>query len=152
MRKYLSLFAIMALLISCDKDNSNSCTPDYFIFGTTYGFCGGNCTHLFKIKDGRVFPDDMEYFYGNLKFKNTSLSSSKYLLAKPLSDNFPDYLQTHTDTVLGCPDCYDQGMVYIEIKQNLKVSWWKIDTEINSLPLEIRVYIEQMKTVVMDLE
>lgn len=145
------LITILLLLSSCQKDGLDSI--EYFAFGNAYGMCQGNCTNFFLVKDNSVYPDDMDYYAGSsLKFKTEALPDEKYIRAKELIENFPGYLSKNPGKTFGCPDCADQGGIHIEIKENRQIKTWHFDTNISSLPPEIREYVKEISNVIEELK
>jgi hypothetical protein len=150
MKKIIGLVALFFILISCKKEAALNDT--YFAFGSAYNFCVGDCAHFFLISDGALYGDDMDrYSASTLKFKNIALPNDKYILAKQLLDNFSQYLNNHTDTTFGCPDCYDQGSYHLQMIKNGKFINWHIDTDTLSQPVEIRNYINDLKVLLQQL-
>lgn len=145
MSKIIYLLLILFAFNTCKKDPA--LTGDYFAFGVAHGFCINNCADFFLIKKNKLYPDDMEHFWGKLTFKNTPLPAQKYESANNLKINFPVYLRQHPDTTFGCPDCVDQGRIYIEIKEKGDIMFWNIDPSKNTQPTEIQNYIENMEEV-----
>lgn len=150
MKKVLIL-AFCISMFGCSKKISLQ-SDEYFAFGTARGFCAGNCANFYLIKNGQIFPDDMYYYHDSLTFKTTPLSNEKYLLATQLINNFPDYLKNNPNKIIGCPDCADQGRIYIEQKSNGRKYYWHIDTNVESQPGEIKEYISQLKDIVAQLQ
>ncbi len=149
--KLLPLILMISLLSFCTKDDTAG--PEYFAFGTAYGFCAGNCANFFIIRDGSLYPDEMDYYYGSdLKFRRDPLSKDKYELAKKLVDYFPQFLKKNPNKTFGCPDCADQGGIHIERKVNGEVQAWHIDTNSDSQPDEIREYIQEMTGIIQQLK
>jgi len=139
----------MLFLSFCSKDDNDI---DSFAFGTAAGECYGNCARFFLIKNNNLYPDDMDYYYNaDLKFQNEPLSVDKYNLAKSLVDDFPIYLKNNPNKTFGCPDCYDQGGVHIEINRNGDIEIWHIDMSVDSQPTEIRNYIQEMLNILEQL-
>ena len=153
--KHLAFILLVTLMFaSCKKENNgngqgcgNNNNFESFAFGTAYGECAGNCATFYSISNKKIFPDDMQYYTGQLVFKTTALTNDKYLLAKQLIDNFPAYLKNNPDQTFGCPDCHDQGGIHIETKENGIVKTWHIDNEIDKQPIQIRAYIQQLLAV-----
>ncbi len=153
MKKYILIFILILKLVSCQIDEHNKPTnTDYFIFGTGYGECIGNCSHYYSINNGKIYSDDMLAAYELMKFSNTPLSNEKYLLAKPLLDSFPQYLKNNPNITIGCPDCVDQGRIYIEFSQNGQIVHWNIDTIKSNHPKEIKDYLEKLITILDHLK
>ncbi len=107
---------------------------------------------MYLMVGDKIYPDDMNHFYGKLIFKTTPLPNSKFDLAIHLKNNFPQYLRQHPDTTFGCPDCVDQGRIYIKIKEKGKIVFWNIDPNKNTQPMEIRDYIQDMENVLEELK
>lgn len=155
MIKKLMFFSIIILLFGgCKKDPAVN--SDYFIIGSYYGECMGDCAILYKAENGKLYADNVKWFHLNvnssiLKFDDSPLSNDKFILVDKLKNNLPNYLINNPSKTFGCPDCADQGGMYIEIRQDGKVIFWNIDTGIASLPKEIKNYITQCKELLEQL-
>ena len=135
MKKMLILAAV-ALCFGCHQEPCTDPFPDtgdfeYFIFGTSYGECGGDCAKIFKLEGSQLFADDgLEYLSTEeVPFQTTGLSFEKRTLAVELSQQLPTDLLTETNGQIGCPDCRDQGTVFIKIKTGGQVQFWFIDPD-----------------------
>ena len=149
-RTLLIFFMIILISGSCEKDDLLD--VEYFAFGTAYGECIGNCAKFYMIKDNSIFPDDIDYYSGALSFSSQKLAEAKYLLAKKLVDDFPQYLVSNPNSTYGCPDCADQGGIHIEIKENNDIKLWHIDTVVANQPEDIRAYISELLGVLAEME
>lgn len=150
MKNLIGIALLMTLLISCKKETTKL-DPEYFSFGTAYGECGGNCANFFQIRDGQLFPDDMDYLVSPLVFQDEALPSDKYELAKTLLDSFPTYFLDDPNQTYGCPDCADQGGIHIEMKKNGEVIYWHIDTIDSNQPEEVQDYIAELRSILDQL-
>ena len=148
------------LICSCFLLTFNSCTEDHlaspgtdcFIFGNAYGFCAGDCAHLYQVRNNRLYADNIQsLYYDPVVFLNTPLPDSSYQMAKDLQEEMPLYLTAHPDTTIGCPDCHDQGLIYIEVRQNGVINKWQLDTDTNALPAEIRNYAQKISEILLRL-
>jgi hypothetical protein len=149
--KIVTFIVILIFSSSCTKDNLDNI--EYFSFGSAYGFCQGNCANFFIIKDGDIYPDDLDYYLGSsLKFKSEALPIEKYNLAKNLIYGFPKYLIENPNKTFGCPDCADQGGIHIEIKEKGQIKRWHFDTTILNLPAEIQKYVQEISNVIEELK
>jgi hypothetical protein len=146
---FLALFYSL-LISSCKKDNSLK-SYDYFIFGHTNRLCTGDCASFFKIQDGKIYQDTISQYRGSITFSASHLSEYKYQTAKPVLDSFPVYLLNNSDSVYGCPDCSDQGLLYIEIGQNYLSKKWFIDPYLINIPEEIRPYAQLVQDIINQL-
>jgi hypothetical protein len=162
--KKLSLFLALFIAFSffaCDDDTStpdvvkSGCPlfdgkEDYLVFGTYRGFCAGDCVSLFKITTNELFADNMTgRFDKPLSFNASALSSDKYAIAAALCAKFPLESTNAIDVTLGCPDCHDQGVVYVELKRGSVIRTWKIDPDDNAsgVPTEIRAYAKLISEI-----
>ena len=153
MKNLLITCIAFLVLASCKKEQQKGLPPgtDSFSFGFAAGFCVGDCTRFYEVTGSKIFPDDMGLLIRPLKFKTMPLDNNKYLFSKPLLENFPAYLLNNPNSTIGCPDCSDQGALYIEIKQGAVTTFWNIDTNENTQPEEIRTYMSQLRNVIDSL-
>ncbi len=149
----LLLFYILLQASSCKKSehvNGETGGEEYFAFGIAYGECQGDCAHFYCIQNGQSYADDINYFNrtdNGLQFKNTPLPDSSYKKIKLLSTALPAYLVNHTNQTFGCPDCRDQGLIYIETIINGQKVHWMIDPDESKQPAEIKSYVQQLTEV-----
>lgn len=145
----LLLAALIFTITSCSKYDG---TGDYLAFGSAAGMCAGNCARFFMIKNNNLYPDDMDFYNTTrLVFSDIPLAAEKYEIAKVLKDEFPEYLRRDPGRTFGCPDCYDQGGIHIEFRENGKTKTWHIDTNTEAQPEEIRSYIMKIIQVLGQL-
>lgn len=146
---------MLLVMLSCKESSVNPDTnlPDSFIFGTSYGMCLGDCAHFFMLRDSKVYPDDITIYTGNnLKFSDTALDASKYVLAARAQSNFPDFFKLMTDSTLGCPDCRDQGAYHIIITKNSITRTYHIDPfYIDNFPA-LQKYFADIDSIMAKLE
>lgn len=149
----LSLLTFSTLLVSCNKDTVFPDRYDYFIFGEYYCECFGNCSIVYQIIDETVLPsNDSSCTPEQHTFGNTPLSNSKYEIAKELIDEFPEELLTSDENRYGCPDCYDQGAYYIELKSSKIARSWRIDRTIDELPDFLKAYAQTIESTIDEMD
>jgi len=146
MKAIIWMAGIMAVLTSCKKDPA-PVEPDSFSFGRAVGFCQGNCATFYKIQNNSLYPDNIDYYKGEVTYKKEALAEEKFLLVKHLLDSFPAFLENQPGKTYGCPDCYDQGGIHIFYTKKGQSMFWHIDTNISSLPPEIKDYIQRMTDI-----
>ncbi|MFZ1808245.1 MAG: hypothetical protein WAU36_13530 [Cyclobacteriaceae bacterium] len=147
------LLLILATLSGCEEENNEPDSDGSLIFGVAYGFCAGDCAHFFLIKDGALFKDNIERYSGDeVYFDGDPLPEDKYVLAKSLLQQFPEYLRERPNETIGCPDCTDQGGYHLILNSNTGSQYWHIDTSTASQPTEIKTYMDQVRTILEQLK
>jgi len=157
-RTFLYFFVCLLLIgsqISCKKDSAELILnpDDYLIFGTFYGECTGNCVKLFKIQNNKLFEDDTDGLtLEEIPFKDKALETAKFEIAKDLIPSFPNDLLASEKRTYGCPDCADQGGVYIALKEGNLENVWSIDMSDEEQSEAIIEYKNRILEVLQDLE
>ena len=148
MIRFLLLPVFALLVYACSKPSTvPQGEGEHFVIGKAYGMCQGDCATFYSIENGIAYTDDMKYFYrteNELKFKTNALPADKYKKIKKLAGQIPQYLIGHPNQTFGCPDCADQGLIYVETKINGVKKHWMIDTRMADIPVEIRSYAEEV--------
>lgn len=140
MKKTFLLLLVLALFLSsCEKNRLGQ--DDYFIFGISHGECIGDCVTYYRVHNEMLYGDFMETSGQEYNFDNQHLSNSDYLLAKSLFDEMPEYLLDNPNQTFGCPDCVDQGKVYVELSIDGTKTHWNIDADVDQNPEEIRAFV-----------
>lgn len=155
-RFFLIYIFILLVYTSCSKPSTSipQGKEEYFAIGRAVGRCAGDCATFYSLKDGTAYADNMTYFHrteNELTFQAKALSADKSKKIKALSGKIPQYLKDHTNQTFGCPDCRDQGLIYIETKINGVKKHWMLDTDTRELPAEIRSYAEQVSNTLNQL-
>lgn len=139
MKKWLFLCVAALLAFGC-QNKECGCEPppeagdlQYFIFGTAYGECGGDCARIFKLQGEQLFPDEgveyLNYSSPEIPFQSNSLGADKVALAKTLLDKIPSDLRSQPTGPIGCPDCRDQGTAFVKVKVGQQELYWFIDPD-----------------------
>ncbi|MEN0049140.1 MAG: hypothetical protein AAF806_18925 [Bacteroidota bacterium] len=151
----LILVFLLSSAMSCEKDEVLESENDTtLIFGLVYGFCQGDCAQLFKLEGDNLYEDDgIDRLQAEqvLLFKETPLSNVKYDLATSLRSDFPASLINNPDTIIGIPNAYDQGGIYIEYQNGEVDRFWMLDTNLDALPEDLRPYADRLKEVWTEL-
>ena len=149
-RLFLPLFLILTLAGCSEKVYPD---PSAFVFGSWYGFCLENCIHLYKLENGKLYPDDMDTRFQSetITFERTPLEDKLAKKAEELFRLFPSYLRKNPNTTIGCPDCYDQGVIYLAFEENGELIEWKIDPDKNDYPPEIEAFMVAMKELIEEM-
>ncbi|MEL6863766.1 MAG: hypothetical protein AAFP19_05070 [Bacteroidota bacterium] len=150
------LIGLIAFGTSCNKSDDEvtpSPSSNYFIFGSYFGFCVGNCVNLYKLDGEELLEDDMDSMASLIDpvFGTSSLSQDKVDLARQLLDVLPTSLQKEGG-IHGCPNCVDQGAFFIKlINEEGETVEWHLDTYRETLPEEVRDFVEEMTAVMGQL-
>jgi len=149
-RLFLPLIIILTFVACSEKVYPD---PSAFLFGSWYGFCIENCIHLYKLENGKLYPDDMSTRFqsNDITFQKTPLGENLAKKAEELYRLFPSYLRKNPNMTIGCPDCYDQGVIYLAFEENGKLTEWKIDPDKNNYPPEIEAFMMAMKKLIAEM-
>ena len=145
MKVTVFLFACILFFFQCDKEE-DCCLPipddRSLIFGTYFGHCVGDCAQLFKIDQGEIFPDEGvdRIIENEALIFGAALPMKDYDSAKFLLENFPGDLLNEEVNILGIPDAYDQGGIYLELVQGDSSRVWYLDSNISALPEYLQGY------------
>ena len=117
-RSIFSSLITLLLFVSCTEEETIN-QNDHLIFGTYFGFCIGNCAHLYKYENEQVFSDVVDRFTLDALIFSDDPEPDLVDTARELADNFPRVLLNSDQETYGCPDCADQGTIFLHIP-NLK--------------------------------
>lgn len=156
MKKYILILSILLFSFSC-KENENIIKPDdYFVFGHFYGECyGEQCIEIFRLENSKLLEDTLDKYPSYTKFYKgsfVSLSSEKFNSVKDLWDYFPEELLYEKDTVFGCPDCRDQGGLYIEYSEGNSHKFWLFDQDTSQVPHKYHIFLNAVKAKIKLLQ
>ena len=153
MKKLWFLSALVFVsMIACKKDEEpRQYAGDYLIFGSFYGEClGENCVKTFKLEDNYLL-EDTRASLGRLNNFETGyrvLDQADFDRASVLLDVFPNQLLSEPDTTFGCPDCRDQGGLYIEYYRGDRHGTWYIDQDKEEVPTYLHEFMDQVNEVI----
>ena len=138
---------ILLLLHSCAEDDVSK-IPDYLVFGHFYGFCiGESCIQIYKLENDKLYMDTSHQYPRYDEFylgAYVEMEDSLFGLVNDLRDHFPEQLLYEQDTVFGCPDCADQGGLYIEYKSDNIHKYWIIDQFAGNVPVYLHQYMDKV--------
>ena len=144
MKTIITILALFSLLFTSCSESDNGVQVnkmDYLIFGHFHGECiGEGCIEKFKLTSDKLFEDTLDE-YNAENFEFIELSSEKFEQVKDIIDYFPEELKKHKDTTFGCPDCRDQGGVFIQYSENGILKSWRIDKDKDVIPEYLHSFI-----------
>ncbi len=143
----LTVALVLISMMACSKDDVIvEDQNNYLIFGTFYGFCGGEgCIETFKLTDSALFEDTKDVYRATEGFNFVPLSQEKFNNTKNIMDSLPQALLQVEDQTFGCPDCFDQGGAMIQIARNGKIQTWIIDLWKPDVPEYLHALLDVVK-------
>lgn len=137
-------FLLVALALSaCKKDTPKLGSGDYLIFGHFHGECmGEECVEMFELTSDELKEDSNDHYGGDGPYNFTSLTAEKFELVAGLAADIPAELIEQPDSTFGCPDCADQGGIYIELKEEGTTHKWTIDKSKTGSPDYLHDFID----------
>ncbi len=141
----LGKIAHLFLLLSAFQCDSPSPVREFesLVFGHFFGFCQGEeCIETFQLSQNTLFEDTLDNYQGTREF--VALSSDKYDVVQDLEQYIPTQLLALPDSTFGCPDCADQGGVFIEIHQGGNSQIWRIDQNKDQVPAFLHELLDQV--------
>lgn len=141
-------YAVLAWLtlihVSCGNDVNEFTLQegDYFLFGRYHGMCvGESCVEVYQLTETDLYEDTNDsYMLRDFKFKK--LSYSKFLQVKDLPGYLPNELLITDETFFGCPDCADQGGIFIQLSRDGVVKSWRIDPAKEGIPEYLHDFVD----------
>ncbi len=135
MKKKFPLIIVFICLIAAGCKAESPGTTDYIIFGDFYGMCSGSsCVDYYKIENGSIFKDQLdEYPDGSINHNFTVYTGGYTSSMLDVSTELPSGIYSEGE-IIGMPDAYDQGGLYIEISDNGNIQNWRIDKDHNNVP------------------
>ena len=124
----LILFMLFGLSSACEKSKDLPLVEgNYLIFGHYYGLCmGEECIETFKLTADNLYEDTNDSYNEN-DFNFVLLPESLFEQVRDLWDEIPSELLAEADQTFGCPDCADQGGLFIQYAAEGEVQTWRID-------------------------
>lgn len=146
--KYLTFIFLLTLLAtSCTKEIETTTGAeiknDYLTFGTFHGECFGNdCVKIFVLEEEKLYRDPNGL--NGTEINYITLSNDKYNLVKDLVDYFPTNLYDEDNQTFGCPDCVDQGGIYVRYVIDRNSGEFRIDTDKSKIPIFLHEFVDKI--------
>ncbi len=148
----LSLILLTVFAYGCKEDAPTATNEklEYLIFGRFAGEClGDQCIEIYKLENNRLYESEDIYPTSSTQIGNTPYQAgfteidnpASFVIDELLSD-FPMSLLADSKSVLGCPDCADQGGYFLEISTSSKIANWRIDTDRSAIPAYLSPYLD----------
>lgn len=146
MKKFLGILLVFCSFYSCTSNDTIEINEkDYLIFGHFHGMCmGDGCIVNFKLTGDKLY-EDLKKDYSHTKFEFVLLNNDKFEQVKNLMDFFPSKLLNEKEYTLGCPDCADQGGLFIELSKNGVIKSWRIDSQKEAVPTYLHSFMDKIK-------
>ena len=125
------------------------------IFGHYYGRCfGETCIETYKIENGKLY-EDFDDDYSRNTFNFVKLSDKLFEQVVDIINHIPQELREVNGQTFGCPDCADQGGVYIELfdSSNSEADMkFFIDQNSNNTPKYLHEFVDIVNAKVVLLQ
>ncbi len=124
MKRFLVYFLTLGLILSCSSNDDPGITTS-LVFGQYYGFCVGNCFLPYQLNNQTLKVDENETYISTAYIfePTTTLSEEDFVKARHLLNEIPSVLFEGPSVITyGCPDCADQGGLYLEITRSGKTT------------------------------
>ena len=151
----LNLVFLLGLLLlsACSGEEDIN---DAFIIGTFFGEClGESCVEVFKISEASIFEDRSDLYPSGIDDGRDfqKVDGNAKVFFDQISNAFPISLLNMKDEVYGCPDCADQGGVYLKlIKDNKEDGYWIFDNFTDDVPEEYHKLMDVIRRIAQSLE
>ena len=150
MKRILFFFLALLVFSSCNKSEKT----DYLVFGKFYGFCAGDdCVKMYKVTSKNLYKEASADYPGNEEYngKFQTKINDKLSIAKPLLSMIPEKLKEE-EAFIGCPDCSDQGGVFVEYKADGETYIFRIDNFRDNIPEYLHDFLDEIDSIIEDLK
>ena len=140
------LLCLTGVIAACEKKSLDN--NDYLIFGYFFGEClGEHCVDIFKLTNENLFEDTKDQYPGvdENNFNFVKLDDATFQEVTDLIDYFPDELMNEGESTFGCPDCIDQGGIFIKCKQGDNTKAFRIDNANSQIPEYLHPFMDKVK-------
>lgn len=150
--KYTLIGLSLMLISLCSKENGMFTDEnDYLIFGHFYGEClGEECVEIFKLTQNELY-EDTTGGYLSTEFDFVLLKNESYEKTRDLIDAVPSQLLREEVDAFGCPDCADQGGLYIEVVNKGKKMKWQIDHNKSAVPVYLHDFMDRVNLAIKSI-
>lgn len=173
------LILVLVGLSSCEEEEPELSKGDYLIFGSFYGECGGEgCVETFKLENNRLLEDTLQRLAQNYNFESgyqvldqAYFEQARRLLAafpdqlfaehrqppigivgsNPKMTGFPEQMLVESSATFGCPDCRDQGGLFIEYRRKDIHGTWYIDQDKEEVPTYLHEFMNQVNETIRSI-
>lgn len=110
---------VLLMMASCKKENTVEQPGSIvsLVFGKYTGECLSDCVVMYALYPLKLQQDTAAnlFFQTNYVFSGVDLSNDKFEQVKHLLAEIPEALTITADKTYGCPDCHDQGGIYVAV-------------------------------------
>jgi hypothetical protein len=125
------LFAAAMALLSCRK--STTSVGDNVTFASYYGFCMGDCVQMYRVTSTQLQHDSnikkVTMLSGYTFAPTNTLPAAKQTMAASLLTSIPSELLSVAEKTYGCPDCRDQGGIYLVVEKSGSRHSFRLDND-----------------------
>ena len=179
MKRLWFWLALLPVGLSSCEEEPELAKGDYLIFGSFYGMCRGEgCVATFKLETNRLLEDTTQQLgdYYNFESGYQVLDQAYYEQARKLLTAFPHQLfsehrrpsvgtvgsdhrliglpkigTVEYSATFGCPDCADQGGLYVEYRRGFAHGVWVIDQYQANVPPYLHEFMDQVNETIRSI-
>jgi len=152
----MSLAASLFLLSCAKSDESGDIDQEItLLFGYYKGLVPeGDYSDIYLLNDTQLFLDSLGNYPSNGFYEGEfeKLTESDFQIAQDLISFFPSELFNEVENYVGCPDCADQGGIYVEYERGDLHGFWTIDNQQDALPEYLHEFVDKISEKVTLLD
>ena len=120
-------------------------------FGMTGGWCAPSV--FYRLTETTLLSGNVKGCYNGevISYGSDALPDSSYQRVKELRTYFPAELTDKPNSTWGCPNCYDQGTIWVMSTHNGVKTNWKLDPRATDLPQDVILFIEKFNWTIARL-
>ena len=148
-------FILIALLaFSCENEPAFELqNTDYLIFGWYAGECAGDCIAAFRVSNHSLEEDTTaQYYRQDYSFlAGRVLDNDAWSRARNLITSLPAEIAQSDTEIYGCPDCADQGGIFLIFNQEGQIRTIHLDTaDTDDQSAEIVSFKDEVSTLISE--
>lgn len=149
----MPLFVLLLLASCASSDESGDIDQEVtLLFGYYKGLVpGGDLSDIYLLNSSNLYLDSLGNYPSNGFYEGeyTEMDNSDFQIAQDLISFFPSELFDEFENYVGCPDCADQGGIYVEYERGDQHSFWNIDNQKDALPEYLHEFVDKISEKVI---
>ncbi len=154
------ILSLLLSLTACEEEQVASAPQhdSYLVFGSFAGECMEECVHyyLLDMQERALYRiSNKQYPYGNepnlLQSDRYKLAEEEFQVAKHLFDELPEQIMQEANPTIGCPDCRDQGGLFLNFSRAGENYEFFVDTDKEAIPAYLQDFLSEAKNVLQEI-